>query len=756
MKRSRPSRRVRKNALSKKKLLALGGLAAVGGLGIFLVVRKASAQDTAGGAPGPVLDPATSKMTQCAELQARLATLKAQTSPPMTQVRDLEGQLNTCLAEAREMGVTIEPWADALAAGDAAQAQTEASFTEYKGTDYSDALKRNNVRQAILNGGAVAATKYREAVEQASADAALHSIRASLARAIDASLTRRDCYDFDQSGCGRLGVNEDHGRDKANQERDRVLTPLLAAYAAVIQKLGGAMSTKVAPYSSYADPFIRSASTAKAYTDAKWAEYKSVDYSDAVRRNNLRQEVLWGGAATAERASAAVTAAQLHDSRAKMHATANVVRSALDAAITRWVCFVRDQPGCGRLGVNEDHGFDKANHERERVIVPLANVLTRAAYWLAARGDMSAYTSLIAVKTRWASQVRDFVNAMFASYKATDYTDAVKRNNLRQNVLSFGAQLAGMLRDAYDTAVGVQPGMDVGAAMRVAESLAQRGTFIMTFPAATSGLGAATTTAARSEVIAAVRTVVGVLRLSLDDSVTRRICYLFDQPGCGRFGVNEDHGNDKAAQEQTRVTAPMSATYDAAARFLVANGDASAEVPLVTIKLRLCRALYDYVNAKFAEYKTVAWTDAVRRNNLRAAVLRGGRDMVACFRGVTSVSVAGRREVRSLLDQALRKSQERKNCYLSTDASLGCGRFAENEPDGTTKANDESRDVLNPLQSLLAANPSLGGLGDADGVSGYVWVGAGLAAAWLAYEWGWRKRPVRANRSRRRTSRRRA
>ena len=95
----------------------------------------------------------------------------------------------------------------------------------------------------------------------------------------------------------------------------------------------------------------------------------------------------------------------------------------------------------------------------------------------------------------------------WAHYKSTTYSDAVKRNNTRNTILRLGEEMARCFSESIDDTTSVKG----------AESI-------------------------RSE-----------LRKQIAYSVERRTCYVNDMSGCGRFALNEDHGNDKSAAERDRI-----------------------------------------------------------------------------------------------------------------------------------------------------------------------------------------------------------
>jgi pimeloyl-ACP methyl ester carboxylesterase len=64
---------------------------------------------------------------------------------------------------------------------------------------------------------------------------------------------------------------------------------------------------------------------------------------------------------------------------AALRAAAPLIISGLGSASQRWLCYILDQPGCGRSGVSEDHGNDKAGQEYAAAIQPLSDIYMQAA-----------------------------------------------------------------------------------------------------------------------------------------------------------------------------------------------------------------------------------------------------------------------------------------------------------------------------------------------------------------------------------------
>jgi hypothetical protein len=128
------------------------------------------------------------------------------------------------------------------------------------------------------------------------------------------------------------------------------------------------------------------------------------------------------------------------------------------------------------------------------------------------------------------------INQEWTHYKSTTYDDSVKRNNTRSSMLRIGEEMA----RCYQGAI------------------------------------------ADAESIVTLDKIRAALSHAIGESEARERCYVNDGAGCGRFGVSEDHGNDKGAQERERVIVPLRAAHTAATvkrdtlragRSAVASGD---------------------------------------------------------------------------------------------------------------------------------------------------------------------------------------
>lgn len=172
------------------------------------------------------------QLSECERLKAQLAALRVQ-GGDVTEAARLEQQIAACAQAAEAYGADIDLGSIRLGTCDAMYEQIEREFTHYRSTSYDDPVKRNNTRQTILRVGEELARCYQEAISQAESVATLDTIRRSILRSLASATARRDCYLYDQTGCGRFALNEDHGNDKARAEDERVIAPLNAALAAL-------------------------------------------------------------------------------------------------------------------------------------------------------------------------------------------------------------------------------------------------------------------------------------------------------------------------------------------------------------------------------------------------------------------------------------------------------------------------------------------------------------------------------------------
>jgi len=801
----RRRKKVEQNPLTRgQKVAIIGGIALAGGAAALFLTQPAAA---AAPPAGPAADPLQSKAQECAALQAALAQLRSRPTPDAQEVRRLEQQVAACIAQARELGAPVDNATAQQSTGDQLYQELEAKFGEYKATDYIDWMKRRNIFSENIDRGTRLAAAYSAAVAAASDDSQIQAARLSIIRALDAAIQRRLCALQKESGCDRSGPAESDKESKAAQEKERVIDPLMAAHSAAIQKLGGPGSLRIsAGLDRWIEALLGGARTTKKFVDDKFNEYKSVDGGlEVERRNNLRQEILGNGESLVATLDNALGEAKKYRYADGVRLVAATTLAALNASIDRHLCFVSGGSGCGTFGLNEDQPDVKARQEYDRVTRKLFDLYRKCVDALVDLGDASLFAPLVTAKMRLATSASDRATAKFNEYKATDPSDALKRNNLRQEVLANGALAAERLSDALTVAVNganARPSTTttlVRSAALLAPS-ARLAPVAFARPSGTSGLGQSASlsylqtlsqtspnwtqqaSSAASQNLAkaaqdgraraAIRSIASVasgIQAALDAAVTRKLCYQYDQPGCGRFAENEATNASKAADEQRRVIEPLLASSRIAAKFLADQGEANAEGPFAASVVRELTAAREYMDRQFGSLKATDYIDQLKRGNIRGDIVRAGQQAVAVLRSAKPATPAGKAALRVAAEQLLSQSRAREACYRS--GASGCGRLDDagdgsarvfvpgyaaspREDDNAKKADQEANEIGKPLAALIGDKAALAGLGNADGgVPTWVWWVAGVGVAAAVYASTRSARPVRSNRRPRRTSR---
>ena len=525
-----------------------------------------------------------------------------------------------------------------------------------------------------------------------------------------------------------------------------------------VTKVGGpGRAIALADGDRFLNVMFRPCTFQKTYIDGQFSHYRATEWSDALKRNNTRRDILADGRSLTACLQTMFAAASSFGSLPMMRQIGALTVAAINSSIDRWQCFFSNESGCGTFATNEDQPDVKAAQEMANTAVPLMTFYAQAARTLVSRGDVTAYEPLVTAKLRVCSTMKSYLDAQFSHYKATSYSDALKRNNTRQSMLATGASLAACLQDALSTAISAKsavPGLSgLGASAPI--TLAMPLAIPVNVQSLMPSLSLAVTPAPRPvDVVKMVRQVGVVAAAAFDAAVLRKLCYLYDQPGCGRFALNEDHGNDKAAQEQTRVIGPLISVYK---QVLLADKDnPQVETPIMRSLLREIDARKNYIDSQYNSLKATSYIDPVKRNNIRDSMIASGRDMVTHLRNAKPVTPAGRALLRTSAQAALQKSVEREACYRT--GAAGCDRQwgTWTEPSGAQKADQELAEITTPLRALIA-DRSAAGLGGFmedgfAGISGYAWLGIGAAALVAAGAYTSSKKTRRNGR--RRTSRR--
>lgn len=319
-------------------------------------------------------------LARCAEIRRQLVAARVQGGDAVA-ASQLASQLSDCLAQAAAEGAQIDPTSAAMLDADTAYSQIEAEWAHYRSTDYSDSIKRNNTRGTMLRLGEGMAAAYRAAADAAVTPSQLAVVRASLLRSIDASERRRNCYLSNEAGCGRLGVSEPHGDDKAGDEWSRVLDPMIQVYRSIESRLVDAGAESLTDgQSTYgartiADVEILDCDRVRAWLNAKLGELLGVEYTDSLRRKNIRAEILSGGAALVRCFRTAADDAIATGNVATMRALYSHVRDAYSDSVSRSTAFASGSSGYGRFGFDEADEATKAREEQDTIGTPLAVIL---------------------------------------------------------------------------------------------------------------------------------------------------------------------------------------------------------------------------------------------------------------------------------------------------------------------------------------------------------------------------------------------
>lgn len=164
-------------------------------------------------------------LATCAGLEAQRAQLAVSGANTDALAR-LDIAIATCKEQAEALGESVDSGSSILSGCEIKRRAAASEFNAYKATATEDAIQRNNKRQNILHLGSELIGCYRDAIAAAETSATIDKIRASLNLAINESNDRSQCYFHDMPGCGRYGLNEDHGNDKAGQEGYGTRVPL--------------------------------------------------------------------------------------------------------------------------------------------------------------------------------------------------------------------------------------------------------------------------------------------------------------------------------------------------------------------------------------------------------------------------------------------------------------------------------------------------------------------------------------------------
>lgn len=160
----------------------------------------------------------------CAALRAAIDALPQGTDPNTRA--DLEAQLRACETRLESFGEVVDRVSSTLATCTSRRDQIRREWSHYLSTSYSDAIKRNNTRSAILRFAEEALQCLEGARELGTTSAELKAVR-KVARDLHAdAVARFNAYVAGAPGTGRFAWNEDDNPVKARAEDDRVIKPL--------------------------------------------------------------------------------------------------------------------------------------------------------------------------------------------------------------------------------------------------------------------------------------------------------------------------------------------------------------------------------------------------------------------------------------------------------------------------------------------------------------------------------------------------
>lgn len=323
----------------------------------------------------------SAKQTKVAECQALIAqrdSLRVQ-GGDTTAIARIDAQITTCITQANALGAKIDPALAGLQTCDSYRAQVEAEWTHYKSTDYGDLITRNNTRSNILNITESQARCYQAAIGQATTADSLNAIRQSILVSLNEAYDRKLCFESGAPGCGRFGVDEPDGGSRGADEQARAIDPLLNAYVTCTSKLAsiGGTERDVAGYPSL-DIVAVKGRQCGAWIDglnAKYAEYKGIDYNDTTRRNNTRDDLRAKGRSVVACLSDLADIAIQRGNAAEIAMVKGIANSALIDSRVRQGCFADGASGCGRFGWVEADEATKASDEANEVGFPLLRII---------------------------------------------------------------------------------------------------------------------------------------------------------------------------------------------------------------------------------------------------------------------------------------------------------------------------------------------------------------------------------------------
>lgn len=168
------------------------------------------------------------------------------------------------------------------------------------------------------------------------------------------------------------------------------------------------------------------------------------------------------------------------------------------------------------------------------------------------------------------------------------------------------------------------------------------------------------------------------------------------------------------AGQDTNLLAILQADYRAC---LEEAGESGIDIDISKTYVDEMESLAAKMRTAFSDYTRTSYSDPVTRDNKRGAIffaasqfLESGEDFI---NSVPPPSSQSKERALRIISQAIKDSFSRVNCYClngnCNKAGPGCGRFALNETDQKTRAENERDQVYEPLNALkrrIAAVPT--------------------------------------------------
>lgn len=154
--------------------------------------------------------------TECRDIQRNLATLPWDADPGTRA--QMEAQLRNCAADLAARGIDIDFATIAVGNARNTGAQIESLWSDYRGTDYGDTVKRDNTRRAMMRLLDQLVVTLREAGTSARTPAERAMVRDEILAQIAKSVDRAYCLNTGGAGCGRFGVVEPDWDERARDE----------------------------------------------------------------------------------------------------------------------------------------------------------------------------------------------------------------------------------------------------------------------------------------------------------------------------------------------------------------------------------------------------------------------------------------------------------------------------------------------------------------------------------------------------------